>query len=86
MSKDTFEGNKFTLKFPTIDNIVNSIQDFKHLDQSLYKIDVARTFRNLRVEPVDAVPLGISWKGQYYLDLSVAFRLDTEQHCIPETL
>ena len=43
------------LSFTTIDNIVNSIQDFKDLDLLLYKIDVARSFCNLRVDPADAV-------------------------------
>ena len=72
MSKEAFDGNRFTIKLTTIDDIVNFIQAFKHLDPVLYKIDIARAFHNLRVDPVD-VKLGISWKGYFYLDLSIAF-------------
>ena len=39
----------------------------------LSKIDVARAFRNLRVDPVNAFKFGIQWKGKYYLDVAVAF-------------
>ena len=35
----------------------------------LAKIDIARAFRNLRVNPVDAFKFGISWQGSYYLDI-----------------
>ena len=73
VSKEAFDNSKFTLKFPTIESIVNSIKVFKHSDPVLYKIDVARSICNLRVDPVDAVKLGISWKGQFYLNLSIAF-------------
>ena len=73
VSKDAFDNNKFTLKFPTIDSIVNSVKTFTDLDPVLYKIDVARAFHNLQVDPVDAVKLGMSWKGQFYLDLGIAF-------------
>ena len=39
----------------------------------LSKIDVARAFRNLRVDPANTFKFGIQWKGHYYLDLAVAF-------------
>ena len=39
----------------------------------LAKIDVARAFRNLRVDPVDAFKFGISWQGRYYLDVALTF-------------
>ena len=73
VSKEAFNNNKFTLKFPTIDSIINSVKTFSDLDRVLYKIDVARAFHNLRVDLVDAVKLGISWKGQFFLDLSIVF-------------
>ena len=44
--REAFDKNKFTLKFPTIDSIVNSIKALKHSDPVLYKIDVARPFHN----------------------------------------
>ena len=37
------------------------------------KIDVARAFRNFRVDPADAVKLGITWGDDVYIDPAVAF-------------
>ena len=71
--RDTFDGHPFSLKFPSIDNIVQHIIALKDQDPVLYKIGVARAFRNIRVDPVDTVKLGIHWQDQYFLDLSVAF-------------
>ena len=51
------------LKFPTIDK-------GKVL---LSKIDIARTFRNLHVDPADAFKFGIKWQNKYYLDILAAF-------------
>ena len=56
--KNHFDGHEFTLRFPTIDDIVQAILNVKN-DPVVYKIDVARAFRNLKVDPVDALKLGI---------------------------
>ena len=37
-------------------------------DVYLSKIDVARAFRNLRVDPVDTLKSGIHWQGKYFID------------------
>ena len=60
------------LKFPNIDHITEDIVRCTD-DCVLFKIDVARAFRNLRVDPVDSLKLGIMWNGNYYADLAVAF-------------
>ena len=39
----------------------------------LFKVDVARAFRNLCVDPVDCIKLGIKWNGQYFIDKAIAF-------------
>ena len=67
-----FDRSDFNLKFPSIDNIVDRINCVKG-EVRLSKVDVARAFRNLRVDPADAMKLGIRWKGSYYLDRSAAF-------------
>ena len=72
VAKNHFDGHEFTLRFPTIDDIVQTILSVEN-DPVLYKIDVARAFRNLKVDPVDALKLGIQWDGMYFLDQSVAF-------------
>ena len=60
------------LKFPTIDHIAEDIVRCTD-DCVLFKIDVARAFRNLRVDPVDSLKFGIKWNGGYYANLAVAF-------------
>ena len=66
-----FDHDAFILKFPGIDNIVETIISMD--DPYLAKIDVARAFRNLRVDPADALKFGIFWKGNYYVDVALAF-------------
>ena len=39
----------------------------------LDKIDIARAFRNLRVDPANAFKFGIKWENKYYLDVLAAF-------------
>ena len=71
VSKSHFDNRKFTLRFPGIDHIVQIILETD--DPLMYKIDVARAFRNLRVDPVDVVKFGIHWDNHFYLDQSIAF-------------
>ena len=51
VDKKSFDQSKFSLKFPFVDDIVAEIckQDD---DITIAKIDMARGFRNLRVDPV----------------------------------
>ena len=42
-------------------------------DICLSKNDVARAFRNLLVDPVDALKFGITWQGSHYVDRAVTF-------------
>ena len=65
-----YDGVTFTLKYPTVDQIVQKIQDLDS-DVLLSKIDISRAFRNLRVDPLDYDALGLHWNGQSYLDISV---------------
>ena len=67
-----FDNSKFLLKFPSIDDIVQEIGHHGD-DVTIAKIDVARAFRNLRVDPADAVKLGMKWLNDVFIDVSVAF-------------
>ena len=71
VNRFAFDNDAFTLKFPGIDNIVDKIINVE--DPYLAKIDVARAFRNLRVDPADALKFGIFWKGNYYVDVALVF-------------
>ena len=67
-----FDHSHFLLKFPTVDNIVHSIRNTQGFPL-LFKVDVARAFRNLRVDPADGIKFGIKWQNSYYLDPVTAF-------------
>ena len=71
VDKLNFGGRPFTLKFPSVDEIVERILQVK--DPLIFKIDVARAFRNLRVDPVDALKFGLSWRNALYIDADVTF-------------
>ena len=72
VTRDLFDNKAFTLRFPTIDGILDKIKQAEG-PVMLAKIDVARAFRNLRVDPADAFKFGIHWNNKFYLDIVVAF-------------
>ena len=72
VDKDSFNGSKFILKLPTIDDIVSELNELGN-GALLGKIDVARAFRNLRVDPADALKFGIKWDNKYILDSGITF-------------
>ena len=73
VDKDKFDHSSFVLKFPNIDHITEDIVQCTG-ECLLFKIDVVCAFRNLRVDPVDSLKLGIHWKGQFQiLSDSVAY-------------
>ena len=60
-----FDHRPFTLKIISTDDIVK--ESLSLHDPMLFKINVARAFRNLRVDPVDVMKLGMTSRGQHYL-------------------
>ena len=58
VDRSRFYGNLFSLKFPSIDDIVKEICCHKN-DAVISKIDLARAFCNLHVDTADALKLGI---------------------------
>ena len=69
VDRTLFDKSEFCPKFPSTDDIVDEI--CKHGDDvTIAKIDVARAFRNLRVDPADALKLGIKWKDDAFIDVS----------------
>ena len=55
VDRPLFDNSEFCLKFPSTDDIVDEICKVV----TIAKIDVVRAFRNLRVDPADALKLGI---------------------------
>ena len=72
VDRDSFNGSKFILKLPTIDDIVSELNELGN-GALLAKIDVARAFRNLRVDPADALKFGIKQDNELFLDSGIAF-------------
>ena len=58
VDKDAFDGIQFTLHFPTVDDIADDIIACRD-DPVLFKIEVARTFHSLCVDPADSLKFGI---------------------------
>ena len=71
VDKLNFDGRSFTLKFPSVDDVVGHILQIE--DPLIFKIDMARAFRNVRVDPVDALKFGLSWRDALYIDGGVVF-------------
>ena len=72
IAKNKFDNSAFVLRFPSIDYITGDIVLCTE-ECVLFKIDVACALCNLRVNPVDSLKLGIHWKGQFHVNLAVAF-------------
>ena len=72
VDRQHFDHSDFALKFPTVEEIASESLNFG-TEGFLAKVDVARAFRNLRVDPADALKFGIKWQDQYFLDIGVAF-------------
>jgi hypothetical protein len=65
-------NQKFLLKLPTVDTICKIINSF-NTPVSLFKIDLSRAFRQLPLDPLDAACLGVTWRGQTYIDNALPF-------------
>ena len=76
ISNEIYDGVPYILKYPSAEDIVDAID---HLggDVMLSKIDVSRAFRNLHVDPLDYDLLGLKWKANSYLDISVPMGMRT---------
>ena len=71
IGRDRYLGTPFLLKLPTIDTITNQI---KALGKGcmLYKIDISRAFRHIKIDPKDYDLLGLHHLD-WYLDTCLPF-------------
>ena len=72
VAKDVYLGTEFILKYPSIDSITSSLKKLGPAAM-IYKIDISRAFRQIKVDPGDIDLLGFKVDNHYFLDLSVAF-------------
>ena len=40
----------------------------------MYKVDISHAFRNVRIDPGDAIHLGVKWNDQFFIDKNLTFR------------
>ena len=71
VAKDKYLNTYFDLNYPSVDNIVEKL---KTLGDSalIFKIDITRAFRHLRIDPGDLDLLALK-HGSYYIDGTLAF-------------
>ena len=75
VAKHKYLGSYFTLRYPSLDHITQVLCELGP-QALIYKIDISRAFRHLRIDPGDLDLLGIKHKD-YYIDgtLPFGFRL-----------
>ena len=71
IDKNQYLGTDFVLTLPSIDLITNK---FRKLGKGslLYKIDISRAFRHVKIDPRDYFLLGLKHQN-YYLDTCLPF-------------
>ena len=71
ISKESYLGTDFILTLPSIDTITNKVRKFGK-GSLLYKIDISRAFRHVKIDPRDYFLLGLRHQD-YYLDTCLPF-------------
>ena len=66
-----YEGLPFTLQLPTLDHVLHQILSLQN--PRLMKADISWAFRNIPIDPRDAIKCGIKHMGQYYVDKRLVF-------------
>ena len=74
VDKNSYMGTDFILTFPTVDHITEKLKQVGPFAR-LYKIDISRAFRHVRMDPYDYDLLGLYWNDRSYIDLSLPFGL-----------
>ena len=71
VSKNKYLGNYFELRYPSIDNIVQAVKEVGP-SALMFKIDISRAFRHLKIDPGDLDLLGLC-HNKYFFDGSLPF-------------
>ena len=70
--KDTYLDTEYLLKYPPVDHITTTLKQLGPAAM-IYKVDISRAFRQIKIDPADIDLLGFKFKNKYFLNLSVAF-------------
>ena len=72
VNKDTYLDTPYLLNYPSVDDITASLCRLGPAAQ-IFKIDISRAFRQIKIDPGDIDLLGLQFNSQYFIDLSVPF-------------
>ena len=72
IEKDAYMGVDFNLTFPSLDHLTTQLTKLGK-GAHIYKVDVSRAFRHLKVDPYDYDLLGLRWRDVTYVDTCVLF-------------
>ena len=72
VSKEKYLVTAYTLHYPSVDNITATLHRLGP-GAKLFKIDISRAFRHLRVDPADIDLLGLQVDQHHFLDASTPF-------------
>ena len=64
IDKTTYLGTDFNLVLPTVDHITDRLKLLGR-GAHIYKIDISRAFRHIKVDPLDYNLLGLHWRHVY---------------------
>ena len=71
IDKTSYLGTDFSLALPTVDHITDKLKTLGK-GAHIYKIDISRAFRHIKVDPLDYNLLGLQWR-HVYVDTCVPF-------------
>ena len=71
IDKTSYLGSAFSLTFPTVDHITTELTRLGR-GALIFKVDVSRAFRHVKVDPGDYDLLGLQWRD-VYVDTCVPF-------------
>ena len=70
--KDSYLGTDFQMHYPSVDSIIQQVIETGPAAR-IFKVDISRAFRHIRIDPGDIDLLGLIHRDQLYLDLSLPF-------------
>ena len=70
--KDSYLGTTFQMHYPSVDTIIQQVISTGPAAK-IFKVDISRAFRQIRIDPGDIDLLGLTHRDQWYLDLSLPF-------------
>ena len=69
---DCYLGTQFQIHYPSVDHILDQFNWLGPAAQ-IFKIDISRAFRHIRIDLGDIDLLGLKFEGKFFIDLSLPF-------------